>query len=73
MPMIQVPVKSGFASKINWTQVLGTVASLVTAYGVSLPPELVPALLVAVQGVTSLVTITMRMWFTKSIMQGSVR
>ena len=73
MQSILVPVISGFASKINWTQVLGTVASLVTAYGITLPPELVPALLVAVQGVTSLVTITMRMWFTKSIMQGSVR
>ena len=73
MQSILVPVISGFASKINWTQFLGLVASLLTARGFAIPPDMVPALLVAVQAVTALLTIIMRTWFTKSIIHGSVR
>ena len=67
MQTIEVPVVSGFESKINWTQVLGVLASLLTAFGFDIPSDLVPAVLVAVQAGIALVTVILRTWFTTSI------
>ncbi len=66
-----VPVKSGWASKINWTQVAGpgasTIAVLLGFFGLNLTADQIIGLVMAIQTVQSVVTWVIRQWFTSSV------
>lgn len=70
-----VDVKSAWSSKINWTQVVALGASVAVVAGCTkcdMPAETQVALVLAIQGVQSVMTWVMRTWFTRSITPGSV-
>lgn len=68
---VTVPVEPAVWSKINWAQVLGLGATVATMLGWTVPPDLVPATVVAIQSVVSVATIVLRTWFTKSVTPSS--
>ena len=68
-----VPIKSGWASKINWVQLAGPACSLLAAFGLNLAPDQLVGFVVAVQSVQSVVTWILRTWFTHAMTQSSVR
>jgi hypothetical protein len=67
MDPISVVVKSAWASKINWTQGVGLLASLLAMRGVDLPPETQAQIVVGVQALVSVATWVARTWFTTSV------
>jgi hypothetical protein len=67
MDPISVAVKSAWASKINWTQGVGLLASLLAMRGVDLPPETQAQIVVAIQAIVSVATWVARTWFTTSV------
>ena len=69
---VLVPVKSGWYSKINWTQVLGFIATIMTAMGYTVPPDLIPLAVAAIAAVTQFVTLVLRTWFTHAMTEGSM-
>lgn len=63
-----VPIKSAWASKINWTQAValaGTVLTLTTGH--DLDPATQAAIVAGIQAVQSVATWVQRTWFTKSV------
>jgi hypothetical protein len=64
---IPVAVKSAWASKINWTQAVGLLASLLALKGVDLPAETQAQIVVGVQAFVAVATWIVRTWFTTSI------
>ncbi len=68
-----VEVKSGWWSKINWAQILSVVATVLTAFGYVVPPDLIPAAVVVINGVTAFATIIFREFFTTKLTWGSVK
>ena len=64
--------KSKFASKINWTQVVGFAAQMLAFFGIDMPPELHATVAVIIQGVVNLVTIIQRTYFTTKLTPESV-
>lgn len=67
MDTVTVDVKSAWLSKINWTQAIGVLASVLTVFGFNLPPETQIAIVGAIQGVVALVT-----WALKTFAKPSV-
>ena len=74
--MVAVPVKSGWASKINWTQVAGpgasTIAVLLGFFGLDLKPDAIIGLIMAIQTIQSIVTWIIRQWFPSSVTAASM-
>ena len=68
---VVVPVKSSFASKINWTQAVGAAGMLLTMYGVNLSPDKQAAIVTVIGLVTQVATWIQRTWFTTSITEAS--
>ncbi len=66
-----VPVKSAVTSKINWAQLIGFGVSLASGFGLDLDPVTLTKVVVGVQAATSLATIILRTWFTKSVVSSS--
>ncbi len=62
-----VPVKSAFWSKINWTQIISVVASVLAFFGVGVPEELKEEIAVAITSVTAVVTIILRTYFNRTV------
>jgi hypothetical protein len=67
------PVKSGWASKINWVQFAGPLCSLLAAFGLALKPDELVGLVVAVQTVQSIATWVIRTWFTRAVTRSAAR
>jgi uncharacterized membrane protein len=67
----EVEVKSAWMSKINWTQLISVLASLLIVFGVNIPPELQAHLATAITALSALVTIIMKTWFTTTITPAS--
>jgi len=67
-----VPVKSAWASKINWIQVIGWTISIATALVEGLPPEKKAAAIIAIQTVQNVATFVIRTWFTSSVTAASL-
>jgi hypothetical protein len=65
--------KSSFASSINWAQLIGVAASLATAFGYTVPPDLIPATVTGISAVVGIFTVIKRTWFTKSITTASAK
>jgi hypothetical protein len=53
-------------SKINWTQVVSFGAMALTVFGLDLPPETQVAIVAVITGLTNVITIVWRTWFTGS-------
>jgi hypothetical protein len=69
-PTVTVDLKSTFLSKINWSQVLGAVASmLVLSSGgkLNISPEMQASIITAIQGVVALYTVVVKTFFTPTI------
>lgn len=62
-----VPVKSAWASKINWTQAIAFAAMIGSYFGIDVDAETQAQILAGIVGVSSFVTFVMRTWFTKSV------
>lgn len=70
----EVDVKSSWASKINWTQVVGVAASalvLLTGGKINIPVEVQAEIVVGIQAVQGIVTFVLKTWFTKTITEES--
>ncbi len=67
----EVDIKSAWLSKINWTQVVSVVASLLVVFGLDIPPETQAHIATAITALTGLVTIVMKTFFTTSITPSS--
>ena len=70
----QVDVQSAWASKINWTQAIGIVASILTVvtgskYSISAETQL--SMVAGIQSVQAVVTWVIKTWFTKTITPAS--
>ena len=61
--------KTSFASKINWTQGLALLASVLVVFGIELPVDVQLAIVAVIQGVQSVITWVIRTWFTKKLIQ----
>lgn len=70
--MVKVPVKSSWASKINWTQAVALAASVAVVFGVPVEPETQVAIIAGIQGVQATATWILRTWFTKEVTPSSV-
>ena len=68
-----VPIKSAFASGINWATVLGVIATIATAFGYTVPPDLVPAVTGMISAAVGLFVVIKRTWFTTSITPSSAK
>lgn len=58
-------MNSAILSKINWTQVVSLIASVLAVWGMDLAPETQVAIVAAIQAAQSLLTIILRTWFTE--------
>ena len=67
-----VPVKSSWASKINWAQFIGLAASVLTVVGIDITPEVQVQVLAVINGIIFVVTWVLRTWFTKDVTAASV-
>ncbi len=66
----QVEVQSAWASKINWTQAIGILASIlavVSSHKYEIPVETQLSLVAGIQGVQAVVTWIIKTWFNKTI------
>lgn len=73
-PVVVVPVKSAWLSKINWTQAVSGFAMIlgfVTGNAVSLTADQQGALIVVIGLIGNIVTFVMKTWFTKSVTPSS--
>jgi hypothetical protein len=57
-------MNSPIASKINWTQIAGLVATALVYFGVKVSPEALVAIVVGIQSLVSVLTIIWRTFFT---------
>jgi hypothetical protein len=68
-----VDIKSAWASKINWAQMVAMGAMLLTMFGVNLPPEVQAHVVAGIVAAQAIVTWVIKTWFTKSITPASAR
>ncbi len=66
-----VETKSGWASKINWTQFASIAATLLAWVGLDLTAEQLVAVITGIQAVQSIGTIILKTWFTKTVTAAS--
>lgn len=69
---VTVPVKSSWTSKINWTQLIAVMASVLVLFGISIPAETQLQIVVGIQAAQAIATWIIRTWFTKEITAASV-
>lgn len=67
-----VPVKSAWASKINWTQFAGPLASVAVIFGLNITGDQIVAVVVGFQALQSVLTWVLRTWFTKDVTAASM-
>ena len=72
---VAVPVDSAWTSKINWTQavqILSTVMTLLLGPKFAIPTDTQLAIVAAINSIAGVATWIMRTWFTKSVTPASV-
>ena len=70
----QVDVQSAWASKINWTQAVGILASVITVVSgnkYQIPAETQLAIVATIQGIQGVTSWVFKTWFTKTITPAS--
>jgi hypothetical protein len=68
-----VPVKTAWASKINWTQAVSLAATLLALKGINLDTDTQVAVVATIQGATAVVTWVLRTWFNGTVSPASLR
>lgn len=72
---VAVATESAWLSKINWTQAIGIVASvlvLTTGGKINIPPEQQVGIATAIQAATGVATWIFKTWFSKTVTPASV-
>lgn len=59
--------KSAWLSKINWTQAIGVLASILVVFGIDLDPATQVSVVAGIQGAVAFVTWLMRTFFTRTV------
>jgi hypothetical protein len=72
VPVVLVPVKSLWWSKINWLQILGSVVTLFTTNAFGFDDATQVKVLAVVNIVQGIVTIVLKTWFTASVTYNSL-
>lgn len=67
METVEVAIKSGWLSKINWTQAIALLASVLVVFGIDLDVHTQLALVAGIQGAQSVVT-----WLLKQFAKPTV-
>ncbi len=67
-----VDIKSASSSKINWTQMVAVLASLLIVFGIDLNTETQLMIVAGIQGAQSVITWVLRTWFTKTVTAASL-
>ena len=62
-----VEVKSAWFSKINWTQAVSLLATVLVVWKIDLDPTTQVAIVSAIQGVQAVVTWVFRTWFNNTV------
>lgn len=70
--VVQVETKSAWASKINWTQALGVLASVLVLIGIDLPTDVQLSIVAAIQGLQALATWVLKTWFSPTVTTASM-
>lgn len=70
---VEVDVKSGWASKINWTQAVGLLATVLALIGIDLDPQTQVAVVAGIQAIVAVVTWVLRTFFTKAVTAAAVK
>lgn len=68
-----VDVKSGWFSKINWTQGLAASGMLLTMFGIDLDAKTQADILAGIVGAQAAITWMMRTFFTSSVTPSSIK
>ena len=67
MDIVEVAVKSAWWSKINWTQFVSLAGSVLVFFGLDISEEHKAAIIAILNGLSSVLTIILRTWFTSSV------
>jgi hypothetical protein len=67
-----VPIKSAWTSKINWTQAISVIASLLALKGINLDASTQASILSVIIGINAVTTWVMRTWFNGSVTASSL-
>ncbi len=70
---VVVPVKSAWISKINITQAVALLATLLATFGVDMPEDVRVGIITAITAATTILTWVLRTWFTKSVTRSAMR
>lgn len=62
-----VPVKSAWMSKVNWTQAVAFVASMLVIFGIDLDATTQVAIVGTIQGLQAALTWVIKTWFTDTV------
>ncbi|MFH1740047.1 MAG: hypothetical protein ABIH23_13640 [bacterium] len=69
--VVEVEVKSSWASKINWTQAIALLAGVLTYFGVEMDEATKQAVLATIVGASAVITWVLRTWFTSKVTPSS--
>ena len=64
---MEVDVKPDWASKINWTQLVSSLAVITAMFGFDVSPETQAHIVAGIAVVSNVVTFIMRTWFTTKL------
>jgi len=68
---VEVDVKSAWLSKINWTQTVGVLASILVVFGIDIPVQTQLAIVGGIQGVVALATWALKTFGTTTVTPSS--
>lgn len=70
--VVNVEVKSAWLSKINWTQIIAAVSTLVTTNALGLDDATQVKVLAVTSIIHSVATVVLKTWFTPTVTPASV-
>ena len=72
VPSVVAPVKSPWASSVNWAQLGGLLASLMVYLKVPLDASQIASILISIQTIVGLFTWVKHTWFERDVLTSSV-
>jgi small-conductance mechanosensitive channel len=73
MNKVMVDVKSAWASKINWTQAVVLLMTVLAFFGIDVPEDVRSSLMAAITAVGVVITWLLRTFFSPAVTAGSVK
>lgn len=70
---VVVPVKSAWTSKINITQAVALLATLLATFGIDMPEDVRVGIITVIATANPIITWVLQTWFTKSVTRSAVR